>query len=105
MATVHKNRIVQSRWVVNKTGRHSEYQICECDYGKDHDDSRSISCQDGGDMLQVARRESWNFKPDELDYLKSWLMTSGEFKNGKLQPRPFAKEIIELLSNQSTTKE
>lgn len=96
----HKSRWINSRQSANREGRHAQYSICYCKYGKDHDDTRSISAQNSDDdMLTVAIRETWHFAPEGLKYLKHWLNTSGDFIDHKLQPRKYAKEIIEAISN------
>lgn len=110
MSVVHKARIVLSRWAANSTGKHSDYDLCYCDYGKDHDDFRSISAQSKevsqsfgepmNDMLAVARRETWSFSPGELKNIRHWLFSAGEYdpKIKKLLPVPFADEIWRLVS-------
>lgn len=106
----HKSRWVASRCHDNRIQVHATYHVCGCDYGQDHDDNRSIMGQDMriiitptgpvNDMLHIARRETWNFSPKELKYLKSWLFSAGDYdeKAKKLGPVPFADEIWRLVS-------
>lgn len=108
MSKIHKLLIANNRHAVNTLNAGEFFcKPCMCNFGEDHDDFRSLSGQDTtikngtNDMLQVAKRKKWHFIPEELNRLEHWLQRGGEFENGKLQPVPFADEIIKLLEAQS----